>query len=38
MMCTVAQLKEGISQYIEKELMDKIGGLRKWGLAIAVAL
>lgn len=33
-MCTVEQFKRGLSAYIEKELIEKISGLRKWGLAL----
>lgn len=33
-MCTIDQLKRGLSAYVEKELVGKISGLRKWGLAL----
>ena len=35
-MCTLEQTKDGISSYIDKEIIAKVQGAKKWMVALAV--
>lgn len=34
-MVTVQQIRQGLLEYIDSEIVNKIGGLQKWGVAFA---
>lgn len=36
-MVTINQVKDGLVLYIDKEIVEKVSGLAKWGLAFASA-